>query len=280
MNCCGSCNRTTGGCGLIVSAFTLIELLVVIAIIAILAALLLPALAAAKQRALETACVNNLRELTLCAFEYGIDNHDAIVPNAMGTVNSWVSGSVTSLPGATNVADIKSCLLWRYNKSLPIYRCPADRLSIHGVHRVRSYSLSCMMGNNEGTAIHVHDGLRENLKFSSIRDPSPSKAMFFIGEQSSPLPARCSIDDGYFAVQLSPSGKLSGNWRNLPASRHGDYGVWSFADGHVTITKWLEPTTEHLQKESMGSVSIFAKTKPFDRDLQQVFDGVYPSSRW
>jgi prepilin-type N-terminal cleavage/methylation domain-containing protein len=55
-------------------AFSLIELLVVIAIIAILAALLLPVLSSAQQRAKETQCKNNVRQLTLASWIYGTDS--------------------------------------------------------------------------------------------------------------------------------------------------------------------------------------------------------------
>jgi prepilin-type N-terminal cleavage/methylation domain-containing protein/prepilin-type processing-associated H-X9-DG protein len=115
-------------------AFTLIELLVVIAIIAILAALLLPALARAKQKAQTTGCLNNLRQMGAAYKMYESDSQDklpyASVHYASGAlawddlIDGYIGGSQTITEMSTHGSK-----LW--NKTPRTVICPSDRVPIN-----------------------------------------------------------------------------------------------------------------------------------------------------
>jgi len=216
LNCRGI--RQRGG------AFTLIELLVVVAIIAVLAALLLPALSRAKEKARHIACISNLKQLTLAWLVY-IDEFDDTLPRNEATFTaslpgSWVLGSA---PNDVDTKNIEAGTLFPYVKSTAVYRCPSDKSTVTGrpgLLRSRTYTLSGYLGEDGYGHAMVH--------MSQLRSPGPESVFVFIDEEE------MSNDNGGFGLIPKPDAL----WINLPADRHGQMGSLSYADGHVSKVRW------------------------------------------
>jgi prepilin-type N-terminal cleavage/methylation domain-containing protein len=262
--------------------FTLIELLVVIAIIAILAALLLPALGAAKQRAQAVSCMSNTHQLLLAWIMYSDDNFDTLPANdfpylthyrgqsaAMQMqMKNWVVGTMASSLDANSasaqcIAELSdpNTELSPYMKNYKVYHCPADNFANplnSGNLNLRSYSMNSAVGTcnwshynapNYALGSEVGEGWLPGAYSNTQLGP-----WLTYGKLSSftrPGPSKTfvimdenpfSINDGSFAVVAVAT---PGNTYlvDWPSGLHGAAGGLSFADGHSIIHAWQDKRT-------------------------------------
>jgi len=222
-------------------AFTLIELLVVIAIIAILAAILLPVLSLARERAQRVHCLNNEKQLDMAWQIYADEDGGILASNdvdfrsaniAISPPGSWVVGNASY---DTDQTDITSGTLYAYVKNLNCYRCPTDQSLVLGTTTLtlRSYSLSCFMGGGPGDTTGFN--IRPIHRFNQITHPVTS--LTFLEEDIS------TIDDGHFLYSDTVDA-----WYNFPAWRHANGDTLAFADGHEEYWKWRSglPTSSYI----------------------------------
>ena len=225
------------------AAFTLIELLVVIAIIAILAGILLPALSKAKTRSEGIGCLSNLKQLQLCWLLY-VDDHNGVLPpsNDVTTSGPMLKGIEPAWAVGDGVHDLTTSnltrgVLYPYNKSVGIYRCPADKNTVANhpeILRTRTYQLSSPL-NGYINGVPMPSGLLQHhrTKEFELVKPPPVQMFTFID----PHPA-CA-DGSLFGVAIAELDPVGGNqWSSMPGEQHNQGANLAFADGHAQRFAW------------------------------------------
>ncbi|MDW8308661.1 MAG: prepilin-type N-terminal cleavage/methylation domain-containing protein [Verrucomicrobiales bacterium] len=232
-------HRSSGG-------FTLIELLVVIAIIAILAALLLPALGRAKNRAKGIQCASNNRQIGLALMMYADDNNSALPPLNSGTWPAFTSNWWFKILDEGNY-------ITRSAISNHVWRCPAVKNSDIHPGTVAFYQSPCEgYGPAEGNAIqlgifrYAYDGTAPlgSMRLSQLRRPAQ---LWMVGDVGTPKSGgnQDKLPAEYFTEVTTKQPNPYSGWTGAPnykqpGCRHDQRATFAFCDGHVEAWKWAD----------------------------------------
>lgn len=201
------------------TGFTLIELLVVIAIIAILAAILFPVFARAREKARQTSCLSNLKQLGLGAMMYAQD-YDGRVPLLTMSYPSVYPTAPTGLQNATN-SPWDRCLM-PYIKNEQVLMCPSS--TDHGwTHTNYTWRVMCDYGMNYqiGSVVQLPT-YPNNLVGDIEKIEKPAEVILF------------SDDNSAFKLYIFTE------WFTLASTRtkvHNDGINLAFCDGHAKWSK-------------------------------------------
>jgi prepilin-type N-terminal cleavage/methylation domain-containing protein len=256
------------------SGFTLIELLVVIAIISILASILFPVFATAREKARQTSCTNNLKQLSEAVLMY-TDDYDECVPGCAdgpagaNQYGGWVyETSYSNTGNATSTFDVTRGSLYSYVKSKGVYICPDDNQGqINGL----SYAINACIDAPQQVKVPANPATEVEAGLNIAKFDDTSNMMLFCEEAAGtngptvssvmlPNSLTGTTDDGYFLYGTTLPGSAT-LINNMLSNRHGngiknfvngqpvDGGtILSYLDGHVkwtpysTIVGNLDPT--------------------------------------